>query len=189
MLTQICVALWRDMSKHDKCASINASVTDMLLTLTTLIITTLSAKHIWEMFVHSWTHCVLPFCCIVTHLFRTIILIFTFSWIHVEAICTSECTAYFFACTHTSLCYMDVQICSHTSWCRIPSGARGCDIHTMQMPWLWRYGVCGSGLKQHFHTAVASRCHVPPLWYLSGNSNIWGLDPPGPASDADCYWL
>ena len=60
MLTQICFAQWRHMSRNDMCASTNASITALLSTFTILIIATLSAKYISEMFVHSMDHYVLP---------------------------------------------------------------------------------------------------------------------------------
>ena len=60
MLTQICVALWRHMSRNDKCASTIASITGLQLIFNLLIMTTLSANYIWEMFVHSMNHYVLP---------------------------------------------------------------------------------------------------------------------------------
>ena len=48
------------MSRNDKCASTIASITGLQLIFNLLIMTTLSANYIWEMFVHSMNHYVLP---------------------------------------------------------------------------------------------------------------------------------
>ena len=74
--------------------------------------------------------------------------------------CTHACTAYFSACTH--MCNMDVQICSNTSWCSVclqelvvvTSTQWRWPITNVPAMAIWGDGVCGLGLKQHFHTAV-----------------------------------
>ena len=72
------------------------------------------------------------------------------------------CTVYFSACTHNSSCNMDVQICSNTSWYSVCLQELVV-VTSMQWRWpitnvpamaIWGDGVCGLGLKQHFHTAA-----------------------------------
>ena len=169
-LTQICVALWRHMSRNDKCAYTNASKNALLLTFTILIIIKLSAKYIWEMFVHSKNHCV-PICCIATHLFvepmhrnkPNIIYLFSLNnyphchiqlspfwsnWVHCIFLCLPQHLRVIHGCADLQPYFVVFSM---------PSGVCGCNIHTMEMapsrmsqPWPYgEMGVCGLGLKQH----------------------------------------
>ena len=84
-------------------------------------------------------------------------------------ICTSECKC-IFLCLHPQLLVQhgSADFQPYLMVFSMPSGACGCDIHTMkmapsQMSWAWSYGeigVCGLGLKQRFHSTASQFAYI-----------------------------
>ena len=116
-------------------------------------------KYIWEMFVHSMNHCVLPFCCIATHLARITILIVISSWGHVDAMCvayaqvsalhislpapTTPCVTWM--CIFAAM-LNGVQYAFRSLWLWHPHNGDGIITNVPGMA-IWGDGVCGLGLK------------------------------------------